>query len=309
MKHNLLLMSVVFLFMSIFPGQAVASIPAGDGVEPELMMTSDCVAPSTDFSIRFMNAPTGVNAWIGIYPYGLGPANGSSHKWAYTVAANGALTFKIDEKNAYTAMIFKDGTTDHPGTSKVSFLVGPKGGEFSIDKENYKQGEQMTITYTDVPAIEHDWFAIFKEEDEANEGSYVGWKYLPNGVRTGTLKMLTGEGGDNTLPPGNYYITYLIRDGRYEPFERVYFTVTASTSIKQVSDVSEITYDKTQKRLVLNTTQGGNLSVYAADGKKLADKTLKSGKNFVPLNAAAHQLLIVTWKGNDGKTVSHKIKP
>ena len=308
MKQKLLLTTSLFLFLGLTSIHATQSTPTRAGETPDAKMTMDQtrVDVGADFSIHFTNAPT--DSWIGIYPFGKGPENAASYKWAHTKVTNGSLTFNIDESNAYTAVIFKDGDVHNPFPERLSFFVG-REGTFSIDKATYRQGEQITISYNGLPALDKDWFGIYTEGKDPNGTGITadGWKYAPVGVQDGTLSMSTGVDGDIVLPPGSYFITYMIRDEHYEPMPRQHFTVTASTSIKQVSDVSEITYDKTQKRLVLNTTQGGTLSVYAADGKKLADKTLKGGKNFVPLNAVAHQLLIVTWKGNDGKTTTHKI--
>ena len=311
MKHNLLLTTGLFLFLSIMSVQAAQSIPAGEGEEPDAKMSMDQkrVDVGTDFSIHFTNAPVGVNAWIGIYPFGKGPENSASYTYKYTEVANGSVTFNIGESNAYTAVLFKDGDVHNPYPDRLSFFVG-REGSFSIDKTTYEEGEEITITYAGLPALEKDWFGIYTEGKDPNGAGITAdrWKYAPVGVADGTLKMATGEGDDAVLPPGNYFITYMIRDEHYEPMARQHFTVTTPTSIKQVSEIDEITYDGTHKCLLLATSQSGTVSVYTADGKKIADKTLKSGKNSVPLNAASHRLLIVTWKGDDGNTIIRKVQ-
>lgn len=311
MKHNLLLTTGLFLLLGFMSAQAAQSIPTGEGEEADAKMTMDQkrVDVGTDFSIHFTNAPVGVNAWIGIYPFGKGPENAASYKWAYTEVANGSVTFNIDESNAYTAVIFKDGEVHNPYPDRLSFFVG-REGSFSIDKTTYKEGEEITITYAGLPALDKDWFGIYAEGKDPNGAGITadGWKYVPVGVADGTLQMATGEGGDIVLPPGDYFLTYMIRDEHYEPMPRQHFTISSSTAINQVLGVNEIAYDKAHKCLLLTTSQNGNVGVYTADGKKLVDKALMSGKNSVSLAATLHQCVIVTWKGNNGKTITRKIQ-
>ena len=233
-------------------------------------------APGENITIHYEGSNYAKD-WVGIYKYN-NPS--PSIQWIYAENASGDLTFNsLNEENLYYAGIYEnDGYTE---LDRKYFIVCERAKNFkmSLDKEVYTVGEPITITWENAPAFDKDWIAIYHKGHTpgGNEQISTSYKYVDgniNGSMTlnvpGTPNFNLHDGFDE---PGEYYITYLFKDGYYEVFDRISYTVVKGT--KTFNETFENTF---------------------APAKLLADvtisRTIKEGYNTVclPFDLTAEQV-------------------
>lgn len=188
---------------------------------------------SGNMTVHYEGAPVGTDAWIGIYKSGDHKHAKNSYKWAYTSGASGDVTFDLGDWDAYYAVLFSDGGYDEIARSEYVLACndynGAKAEAFTLntDKNVYQVGEPVNISWTNAPAVDKDWIAIYSADKYPGlVGSSESYEYV--GGQTSGSMTLNVDGNQNytePLPAGNYYVTYLLWDGYAEIFERVPFTV------------------------------------------------------------------------------------
>lgn len=222
--------------------------------DPGISMTVKAVEPGEKFSVDFQYVPTGQNAWVGIYHKFENPGSATpSTVWSYTNTASGTLTFSLDEPDEYYAVLFKDGGYTEV-SERIPFLVGSTTATYTTDKTVYEEGEPVVITYENIPALQNDWFGVYRMGEVPGGASTYSdsWLYITPGQTAGTMTLATGEGTAYTLPKGYYYLSYLTRGYYFEPYERVYFSVG--------SEISSVRSD------TLNYKPGEDLHIYYSSG-------------------------------------------
>lgn len=95
----------------------------GSGDASQATVDSRFFHPGEAVNVSYTGAPTGTNAWVGIYESYVRPGNGvNSLFFEYTDGASGSMTFKTDMPGAYYAVLFKDGGYSELG-DRAYFLV------------------------------------------------------------------------------------------------------------------------------------------------------------------------------------------
>lgn len=309
MRNNLFLTTSFSLFLSVISICSTQSATAANN-NPEVYMDVKRVAAGEEFTIYYRNVPVGVSAWVGIYRSGTGPEYGNgSTLWQYTQDANGSMNFILSDVDQYTVILFSDGTNSKPYPNRIGFFVGGMAS-FSTDKLIYEKGEQIKVSYSSAPALKNDWIGIYPmgANPSAQGVSATAWKYLGNSTPAGSLDLSTGVGDDKILEAGSYFISYFVCGSYVEPFGRKYFMVGEGiTGIDEVNDDDVIYYDNARKCLLITTTEKGTVSVFAADGRKLEQHVLESGRRDVLLNCGRQRFVVVTWRGDSGKSITRKV--
>lgn len=203
--------------------------------QPTLTLDKQIYRTGETITCTFTGA-TGAKDWIGIYEHGKTPGgNGVTSKaWAYTGnATNGTLTFTIDDKNEYFAVLLaNDGFT--PMTDRVPLLVtnSPSSSNpFSMttNKKVYNVGEPVVVSLANAPRMEKDWIGLY-EKGVVPGGSIFSssWKYVENNNSI----QLNAEGsynndynGPKPVIDGVYFIGYFQCDAYSEFFSRAEFVV------------------------------------------------------------------------------------
>ena len=222
--------------------------------DPGISMQAKAVKPGEKFTVDFHYVPTGQNAWVGIYHKFQNPGSGTlSTVWSYTDASSGTLTFSLDEPDEYYAVLFEDeGYTEV--SERIPFLVGSTSAAFTTDKTVYEVGEEVVITYDSIPALQDDWFGVYRMGETPGNGydTSDSWLYVTPGQTSGTMTLATGEGTAYELPKGYYFLGYLTRGYYFEPYDRIYFSVG--------SEISSVRSD------TLNYKPGEDLHIYYSSG-------------------------------------------
>ena len=245
----------------IFTSLALVAVMLPAMAQRLTVTSSRYVAQGTgNLTIHYEGAPVGTDAWVGIYKSSDHKHARNSFKWAYTTAASGDLTFDLPDWDAYYAVLFSDGGDNEIARSEYvracNDYYGAQAEAFTMttDKQTYKTGEPINITYAGAPAFGKDWIALYSADNYPGlQGNSESYCYI-NGNTSGTV-TLNVEGNENfsgTIAPGNYYVTYCLWDGYAEVFARVPFTVsdqaTAISSLPGQSDAAAI-YNLAGQRL------------------------------------------------------------
>ncbi|MGI6224599.1 MAG: fibronectin type III domain-containing protein, partial [Prevotella sp.] len=193
--------------------------------DPIITMGVKRVDAGESFTVDYNYAPVGKNAWIGIYHKGQKPGPIPSTTWAYTQGVSGTMKFTLPNPDEYFAVLFQDGGYKE-AAPRVTFFVGPEV-KYSIDKKVYEEGEPVTVTYTNAPALKDDWFGVYRMGETPGSATDYSdsWSYINKGQADGLIKLATGSGYAYKLPKGYYFISYFSRGEYFEPFERQYFSV------------------------------------------------------------------------------------
>lgn len=204
--------------------------------DPTVKMENIKLDLNTDFTVSYEFAPTGTNAWIGIYHQGEKPGTGAgtveSTVWGYTEGASGEMTFKLAEADEYYAVLFADGGYTEL-SPRISFYAGPKP-VLATDKAFYEENEDITVSFENIPNLVSDWIGIYKMGKKIGSDYSDSWDYVSNYVDAGKMTLT------KNLPKGYYLATYLLKGAYFEPGEPVYFSIG-----KDISSVSceKTTYD------------------------------------------------------------------
>ena len=103
--------------------------------DPSIEIPELRVPLNSEFKINYQFAPTGTNAWIGVYHSGQKPGTGTgtvtSTVWSYTQGTSGELTFKLTTADEYFAVLFKYGGYEE-ASERIYFYAGPKIGRAHV---------------------------------------------------------------------------------------------------------------------------------------------------------------------------------
>ncbi|MGG0656936.1 LamG-like jellyroll fold domain-containing protein [Rummeliibacillus pycnus] len=95
--------------------------------------------------------------------------------------------------------------------------VGVAGGQITLDKSQYIQGEAITLSYTGAALNGKDWVGIYRTGAiPPGAGASLRWSYLKSG--SGRVSL------NNGLAPGTYDALFLLNDG-YTVVDRKTFQV------------------------------------------------------------------------------------
>ena len=216
--------------------------------DPSMEMLQTIIAPDTEFTISYKFAPIGANAWIGVYRAGEKPGTGegtaTSTVWAYTDGASGELTFKLSETDEYYAVLFKDGGYEE-ASERIRFYVGPTP-TLSTSKTTYEVGENIVVSFENIPNLPGDWIGIYKMGDNIGSDYSASWDYVASYANDGKMTL------SKSLPKGYYLVSYLLKGAYFEACERVYFSVG--------EDISTVWTDKNEYDL------DEEIQIYYKDG-------------------------------------------
>lgn len=186
-----------------------------------------------NLTVAYTNAPTGQGAWIGVYRHDNVPDKDLSVTRTYLDKPSGTVTFDLKDENAYYAVLFADSMynelarTDH-------FLVSDRYTDaanfrLTTDKKVYQVGEPVVVNWIHAPAFKNDWIGIYRTDGTPGKNDWhsTSYRYVTEAEGTMTLNVERAPNFSTPIEPGDYFVTYLLRDGYAEMFPRVTFTVVA----------------------------------------------------------------------------------
>ena len=186
-----------------------------------------------NLTVAFTDAPTGQGAWVGVYRRDEEPDESHSVTWAYLDRPSGTATFDLTDEDTYYAVLFAD-STHHEIARTEHILVSDgytDGSNFllSTDKKVYQVGEPVVVSWIHAPAFENDWIGIYRTDGTPGENDWhsTSYRYVTEAEGTMTLNVERAPNFSHPIEPGEYFVTYLLRDGYVEVFPRVTFTVVA----------------------------------------------------------------------------------
>lgn len=172
--------------------------------------------------VDFAGAPGGAKDWIGIYRVGTTPgASNPASKWSYAAAASGSRDFAGLAKGYYYAVFMvNDGYQEI--SARVPFSVGELISSVTMDATSLRQGDDITVRFSDGPGIPKDWIGIFREGETPGVDTLTAYLYF-DGATSGSVTFQLPE-----LAPGNYFAVMFTDDSYTEVSNRVAFTVEAA---------------------------------------------------------------------------------
>ena len=198
-------------------------------------------APGETIRINFSGAPVGTKAWVGIYRKGNTPGHGDSHRWGYTNTASGTQTYTISEEDEYFAVLLNNDGYEEI-SPRIPFLVCRNCSEgtpllMTTDKQEYGEGDPILLSLSNAPALSNDWMGIYPADvTDVSATQSLVYEYVKGSTSTIRLNVPTNGNFQGYLQPGEYFATYLLRDGYTEMFPRVYFSVDDASAVRQPTD-------------------------------------------------------------------------
>jgi hypothetical protein len=193
------------------------STKGGIDGSPVLMLNKPKYQPSESIEVTYNHALNQAGQWIGLYTQNKVPGSTEkSVKWVSAAGISGSTTFTLDNPGVYFAAIFRDGGYTIQAQTK-NFYVG-KIPLLQMDKGELNSTEQVNFRFSNAPVLSKDWVGVYKEGQTPGFENSTSWKYVTTENATVTF---------NALPVGDYFISYFLQDGYYEPGERIYFQVVS----------------------------------------------------------------------------------
>ena len=152
-----------------------------------------------------------------------GAEDGTSAIWTQDRTAT-AETFDVDSQDlgagAFDAVLLDGAGTE---LARVSFWVRDPDAEIrvSTDRETYRSGEAIEVSWTDGPANRWDWIGVYEAaKSDPKVDYYLVWNYtglhasgtVPPLVAGSVTMDETAQGRKWPLPPGEYVVHYLVTD-------------------------------------------------------------------------------------------------
>jgi phospholipase C len=156
--------------------------------------------------------------WVGLYPSGRSPGNGSAALWSYAPNASGNVSFSTNTLAVgdYAAWyLYQDGYVALGGPIPVSVT------QLTPSVASVRQGTAIAINYA-LPASKvnsKNWIGIWPAGVMPGSGSYVSWQYVT--AASGSASFAT-----TNLAPGTYTAWCLFNDGYVRLAGPANFTVT-----------------------------------------------------------------------------------
>lgn len=222
----------------------------------------------SQITLTFAGAPTGTDAWVGIYKDGHRPGSeNQSVLYTYTNDASGNWEFTAPEPGVYFATLFKDGGYSEI-SPRVCFVCSNNCDDsnppvIETDKYVYNIGDPVVVTYSNAPAIAKDWIGLYSEGVVPANGKSHSYQYVGE-TPDGSLTLNVSGNINYTTPVENgvYYVGYFNTDGYHESTDRVSIIVGKPVVID--SDRPE--YLPTDNILVIYDgapdRQGNRIAVY-----------------------------------------------
>ena len=167
------------------------------------------------------------------------PSGGATSSPALTedvTASSG--TFDVDSSNlearGYDAVLV-DG--DGSEVARVAFWVRDPNAQIDVstDEKTYRVGEPIVVSWTEGPANRWDWVGVYEaEKSDLKVDYYLLWNYVglhaagsdPPSVAGSMTLDETAMGNPWPLPPGRYFVHYLVTD-RYRSIGNASFEVVS----------------------------------------------------------------------------------
>lgn len=206
---------------------------------PALIMPKDNYAMGEEISISYQNASIEEGAWLGVFHKGQTPGVDSPIcKQLMNGLPAGTVTVReITETDEYFVALFKNEGTEEVA-SRLSFYVGTTP-LLASDKESYKEGETVKISFSKAPALESDWIGIYKMGRTPGTADLAA-QYV-------YTKSENGEVSFENLPKGYYFAAYFTRGGYLEVGERIKFsvgeTISTVSAAEEFSSMEDIKID------------------------------------------------------------------
>ncbi len=165
--------------------------------------------------VTYNHALNQAGQWIGLYNQNKVPSSTEkSVRWVSASGTTGSSTFTLENPGVYFAAIFRDGGYTIQAQTKT-FYVG-KIPLLQMDKSELIPAEPVSFRFSNAPALSKDWVGVYKEGQTPGVENSTSWKYVT--TESSTVSF-------TALPVGDYFISYFLQDGYYEPGERIYFQV------------------------------------------------------------------------------------
>lgn len=185
--------------------------------DTQIQLDTIAYLPNTPITVSYADTPGNNTDWVGLYPAGTNPGSDNpSLSWAYTEGQNsGTIVFEgLPNPGRYYATLMENDTYTEI-VDRKPFYVGPFV-QVSTDAQVYESGADVTVTYTNAPALVNDWIGIYKVGHVPGPVPSTQWEYVSG--PEGTM-IFSG------LADGYYFAEYLLEDGYDSAGSRVFFQV------------------------------------------------------------------------------------
>ena len=209
-QRSLAIFVVMLLLLSLAsPVYAAPSVSVGDtSLEPGQAIT---------FSVS--GAPTGNNAWIGIFPYEPNASWWStnwdaadiSYHYFRNISGSGSFNLPYKEGDYIIGVFEADDSNDIPIAKSSVIQVRFKESSVSLSSSSLEPGDTITFSYTNPPSGNSAWIGLFPYEPNASwwnsnwDEADISYHYLRN---------ITGQSDSFIMPsePGSYIIGLFTED-------------------------------------------------------------------------------------------------
>lgn len=195
---------------------------------PTLILNKLRFQTNESIEATYNHALNQAGQWIGLYNQNKVPSSTEkSVKWTSVAGTSGSTTFTLENPGVYFAAIFRDGGYTIQARTE-NFYVG-KIPLLQMDKTELNPTEQINFRFTNAPALSKDWIGVYKEGQTPGVENSTTWQYISS--ESAAISF-------NALPVGDYFISYFMQNGYYEPGERIYFQVAFPiiNSVKPTTD-------------------------------------------------------------------------
>jgi hypothetical protein len=219
--------------------------------------------PGENIEMTYNYALNQNDQWIGIYAENKVPgAADKSVKWSSAPGVSGSKTFMLENAGVYFAALFRDGGYIIQAKTDP-FFVG-KIPVLEADKNVFMPNEPIGFRFSNAPNLTKDWIGLYKEGQTPGKENSLKWQYISSG--NGSISF-------SALSVGDYFISYFMQDGYYEPGERIYVQVQApavETNIVRTDNKNKLSIisnpESNQIRIRYLTNKPEQLKLYNASG-------------------------------------------
>jgi len=213
------------------------------GADPDVILTQKLYATG-NLTIKYQGAATDGQTSVAVF------ADGASEPYATAAvsSANGTATLAIDKAGIYHAVLYNSTTHQESGTRRT-FVVTDNCSDdkplvMTTDKTEYTEGDPVTVTFSNAPALDKDWIGIYRIEDQTPSAPGVksmSYDYV-GAAAAGTVTLNVESAGHFNAPltPGRYYVSYFLADGYTELFDRVEIEVVKAPVTEDETDMSSL---------------------------------------------------------------------
>jgi hypothetical protein len=171
--------------------------------------------PSAPVEVIYEFGPGNEKDWIGVYHIGETPGSTPSTDWQYVSGTTGSVQLSVPGSGKYFVTFFEDDSYAEIADRQLIYVASEP--EVTLSKAGYDVHEEITVSYSNAPAIENDWIGIYKFGDIPGTVGSTLWNYT-----TGSSGQV---GFPEGLDAGYYFVAYFLDNVYVEAGEREIFSV------------------------------------------------------------------------------------